>query len=86
MGRNRAYPLDEQTYKMLKRIKETEDGKEFINLLNNMSKNNYKAWKHTTDSNDIFKGQAICLDGLIELFTNCEQKLTVNKPNDTEWL
>ena len=71
---------------MLIRIKETEDGKDFIQMLENISVNNYKAWKHTENNSDIFKGQAIAIDGLLDLFSKC----TENKNNEIreqhEWL
>ena len=71
---------------MLIRIKETEDGKDFIQMLENISVNNYKAWKHTENNSDIFKGQAIAIDGLLDLFNKCSQKMNDEKPEQHEWL
>ena len=71
---------------MLIRIKETEDGKDFIQLLEKISANNYKTWKHTESNGDVFKGQAIAIDGLIDLFLKSEQRLVVNNEEAREWL
>jgi hemerythrin superfamily protein len=79
----------EETLKMLSRIKQTADGKEFIEFLKTLSDTNYKTWKNTDSTlNDLMKGQAIAIDEMISLFTNCEQKLAEQniKQEAQEWL
>jgi hypothetical protein len=79
--------LDEQANLMLKRIKETDDGREFIELIRRMSQNNYKAWKQSPQEyNDVFKGQAISLDGIVSMFEECTEKLNKPKVEHQEWL
>ena len=78
----------DETYKMLSRLKSTQDGIDFIEFLGRLSHNNYMAFKNCpNDMNEIHKGQAIAIDSLIQLFNDCDDKLIKN--NDTaprEWI
>ena len=54
---------------LLRRIKQTQDGLDFIELLKQLSDNNYTEFKScSTDKNDIIKGKAQAYDGLIKVF------------------
>jgi len=75
---------DESTLKLLRRIKQSKmiegDGKQFMEYLEDLSKENYEAFKiHGAEMNDIHKGYAQCVDFLLECFANCEKE-----PNITE--
>lgn len=62
--------------KVFTRIKLTQDGIDFIEFLKSLSKQNYLAWKKcSSEFNDLFKGQAMAIDSLIEQFATCEQRL-----------
>lgn len=65
--------MDENSLKLLKRIKETSDGKDFIEFLVNLSKENYKALK--LEGGDVLRGKAIAYDFLVEAFETCETRL-----------
>lgn len=67
--------MDEKHLKLLFRIKNSEDGKDFIELLQKLSLDNYKCWKK--DGGDVYRGRAIQLDELISLFETLEEKLAV---------
>jgi hypothetical protein len=74
-------------YRILSRIKLTSDGIDFIDYLKDCSKGNYNEWLRTnSSSNDLCKGKALAIDGLVLLFENCEAKLQDQKPEEPEWL
>lgn len=61
--------------KLLYRIKQTQDGLDFIDLLKILSLNNYESFKKdNSTSNDIYKGYAIAIDGLIKAFESASDK------------
>ena len=71
---------NEQILAMLYRIKQTEDGVEFIEYLKELSKANYEEFKSCrSENNDVVKGIAIAYDGLIKVFEKCSDKLIQNK-------
>lgn len=66
--------LSEQERIMLKRIKETSDGKELIDFLVTLSKENYAEFKVCSpEHNDIVKGKAIAIDTLINYLSECDK-------------
>ena len=72
--------LSDQERLMLKRIKETSDGKELIDFLVTLSKENYAEFKVCSpEHNDIVKGKAIAIDTLINYLADCD-KVEPNKP------
>lgn len=77
-----------EDYKMLSRLKSTQEGLDFIDFLGRLSKQNYEGFKRSSsDMNDIYKGQALALDGLLDLFKDCDEKIKVNEiKTNTEWL
>ena len=76
--------MDENLLKCLGRLKNSYDGIEFIEFLKTLSNNNYIAWKLSPhEFNDIHKGQAVALDGILEEFNNCEEKLKALNENDS---
>ena len=67
--------------KLLHRIKQTQDGLDFIDLLKTLSANNYESFKKdNSTSNDIYKGYAIAIDSLIKAFESCSEKQTITEP------
>jgi hypothetical protein len=60
---------NKQIYSLIKRIKQTQDGLDFIEYLKEMSKINYEEFKSCDSShNDVVKGIAIAYDSLIKVF------------------
>ena len=67
---------NEEVLKMFSRLKQSEEGLDFLKFLVEMSKRNYEEFKKASnDMNDICKGKAIALDELIKLFETCDDKL-----------
>lgn len=67
---------DEKILKLLDRLKKTQDGKELLEYLEELSKMNYKIFKKSSPDTDEFcKGYAVAVDSLIESFENCTTKL-----------
>lgn len=67
---------EESVLKLLDRIKKTQDGKELIEYLNELSAMNYRVFKKSSPDTDEFcKGYAVCVDSIIESFENCSLKL-----------
>jgi hypothetical protein len=65
---------------LLKRIKKSPDGQDFIDYLTELSLDNYKAFKNNPSSlNDIHKGYALAIDSLLEAFERC----TLDKEENT---
>lgn len=89
MELKRVSIMDENLLKVLSRIKSTQDGIDFIEFLVKLSKNNYEAFKQSPrEFNDIHKGQAVAIDGLLDEFEHCEEKLKLieqNKNNTIEY-
>lgn len=69
--------------KLLFRIKNTSDGKDFINYLLDLSHSNYKSWK--LEGGEVLRGKAIMLDQLLDNFETCDANL-IQKPEVIEWL
>jgi len=65
-----------QIQALLYRIKQTQDGLDFIDYLKSLSKGNYEEFK-VCDSkyNDVVKGYALAYDTLIKVFDNCTDKV-----------
>ncbi len=72
----------EEIRKLLTRIKRSDDGPGLIAYFEELSQDNYQAWKRDDAQNDgIHKGYALALDNLIELFNDCDQ---ADKPSGTQ--
>jgi len=67
---------NKQTQALLYRIKQTQDGLDFIEYIKDLSKNNYEEFK-VCDSkyNDVVKGMALAYDNLIKVFDICTDKV-----------
>lgn len=62
-------------YKLLNRIKQTQDGIDFVEYLKVLSYQNYQSFKKDdSDKNDVYKGYAIAIDDLIKAFENASEK------------
>lgn len=77
---------EEQAIKLLRRIKQSDDGPEFIEYLEKLSQQNYKAWKKSS-SEDVFikQGYAICVDSLLESFAECTKEIEEVPRSFTTW-
>lgn len=74
----------EQTKEMLKRIKTSTDGADFIEYLRSLSEDNYKAFKRcSSEMNDIHKGYALAIDNLLNSFELCDKQKVVQTINET---
>lgn len=61
--------------KLLNRIKQTQDGSDFIEHLKSLSYKNYQSFKSDdSKNNDVYKGYAIAIDGLIKAFESASEK------------
>lgn len=66
---------EEKLIKMLSRIKKSPDGPELIEYLEELSADNYRAFKNGPHDRDaLCKGYAIAIDSLIKSFQNCDQE------------
>lgn len=64
-----------ETEKLLKRIGETADGIDFVTYLQQLSYDNYEAFKRDDASmNEFHKGYAYAIDNLINSFAECKHK------------
>lgn len=69
---------------MFKRIKNCGDGLEFIEYLEDLSKDNYEAFKCDDEKyNEEHKGYAKAIDNLIRCFAQCDKD--VIKPPEVDW-
>ena len=68
---------DEQLLKVFSRLKKDGDGMEFIKYLENLSRENYEAFRGSKDSsmNDVHKGYALAIDSIIKVFESADDKL-----------
>lgn len=71
----------EDINKLLLRLKNTSDGKDFLDYLLDLSKINYNSWKQ--EGGDVLRGKAIAIDQLLSSFENCDKTTTDNK--DSSW-
>jgi len=76
--------MNEQTLKVISRLKQTGDGMEFISYLNQLSKDNYELWKDV--GGDVLRGRAMALDELIKVFDKCDDRLSNQKVEEKDWL
>ena len=61
--------------KLLNRIKQTQDGSDFVEHLKSLSYKNYQSFKSDdSKNNDVYKGYAIAIDELIKGFENASEK------------
>ena len=61
--------MDEETLKLLSRIRKTTDGVDLLEYLYTLSRENYQAFKRDrSEMNDIHKGYALAIDSLIQAF------------------
>ncbi len=65
--------MDDEILRLVQRLKNSEDGKDFINYLTKCSQDNYRDWK--LSGSEVLRGKAITLDELISLFENVDEKL-----------
>ena len=78
-----------ETLKLISRIKQSPDGQEFMDYLNQLSKDNYIAFKQSPSSeSEKHKGYSICIDSLIKVFETCTDRLlSLDKPiEEREWI
>lgn len=65
---------DKNVLEMFKRIKNGPEGVDFIAYLEELTSQNYRAWKKSgRELSDVHKGYAMAVDSLLESFTKCEQ-------------
>lgn len=65
-----------KTLAMIKRLKSTQEGLDFIEYLRTLSQDNYKTWRNSSvEYNEIHKGYAKAIDSLIYLFDYCDERL-----------
>ena len=61
--------------KLLNRIKQTQDGIDFIEYLKELSAQNYDSFKRDDHiRNDVYKGYALAIDSLIKAFESASEK------------
>lgn len=73
----------EQDMLLLRRIKLTQDGQDFIDYLRRLSHDNYCAFKRSrSEDNEMHKGIGLALDSLVEAFEQCERDLTPANPTN----
>jgi hypothetical protein len=66
--------MDDQTRQLLKRIKHSADGPEFLEYLRFLSLHNYAAFKRDAQEyNELHKGIALAYDQILEDFAGCEE-------------
>lgn len=74
----------EQTMELLKRIKTSPHGMDFLSYLEQLSLDNYKAFKRcSSEMNDIHKGYALAIDNLLQSFESCDKQVIDVKINET---
>jgi len=78
---------EEQIRLLIRRIKENRmvagDGQKFMEYLNELSQENYDAWKrHSADHDQFHKGYALCIDSLIESFATCTKRVQKSSKDD----
>jgi hypothetical protein len=77
--------MTEETQKLVQRLKNTSDGKDFISYLQQLSTDNYKQWK--LEGGDVLRGKAVAFDELILLFENIDEKIiNSNVVEEREWM
>ena len=75
---------NKQIYSLIKRIKQTQDGLDFIEYLKELSKNNYEEFKVCDNKhNDIVKGIAIAYDSLIKVFEKTTDNTIQKEDSET---
>jgi hypothetical protein len=68
---------------LFKRLYTSQDGKDFIEYLENLDRENYQAFKSCPQTaNDIHKGYAMAIDNLIQCFTECTKEEAQTKNED----
>ena len=76
--------MDEQILKILLRISQSEDGKDYLEYIMRLKERNYDEWK--AQGGDVLRGKAICYDEIISLFQNCNSRIEAQKVVTQEWL
>jgi len=77
---------EEEVRKLLKRLKETADGQEFIDYLRLLSAENYYTWKNASqEHNEIHKGYALSVDNLVDSFAECDKEPAKEKKPVTDF-
>lgn len=66
---------NEEILALFKRIKKSGDGPEFLEYLEQLSKDNYESFKGERGSefNEYYKGCAVAIDKLINNFAQCDK-------------
>ena len=76
--------LNEQTLKVLERLKTTQDGIDYIHYLEQLSNENYQEWKAV--GGDVLRGKAVAIDQVIKDFKYCTDRLSNRQVVDGEWI
>lgn len=77
--------MDEEVLKLIQRIKNTSDGKDFIKYLQELSLENYRSWKF--EGGDVLRGKALAFDELILLFEKIDEKVKKeSEVKNPEWM
>ena len=72
--------------RMIQRIKVSPEGNEFIEYLNELSMDNYLAFKRChIDANEFHKGYAFSIDNLIVMFEECDIKNENKNEKIKDW-
>lgn len=67
---------NDQIQALFYRIKQTQDGLDFIEYLKELYQNNYEEFLECDSKyNDVVKGVGIAYKGLIKVFDNCTDKV-----------
>lgn len=76
---------EERILQLLSRVKASQDGPELIEYLQQLSLDNYKAFKKSRpEANEVHKGYAQAIDGLLSCFENCDKLLRAPKEKVSE--
>lgn len=72
--------------RMINRIKTSPDGQDFINYLEDLSLDNYLAFKRSDPAqSELHKGYALCIDNLIKLFNECDIEIKKKEEIIPDW-
>lgn len=76
----------EKVLSLLKRVRTSPDGPEFIEYLESLSRDNYRFWKKSVGEDAFVKqGYAICIDSLLESFAECTKETINDTKGIVDW-
>ena len=76
----------EETARMIHRIKTSSDGLEFVEYLEQLSSDNYAAFKRChIDANEFHKGYAFAIDNMISIFEECDIEIEKKEEEVKDW-